>query len=445
MSFGQIVRIIECFVTIYCGIILAVRPCPMRWDNRISKCIFIIALLPGILIEVFYTFYFKFSVVGTIVIASYFFIILLVFYRIYFWKLFAQNFIYWYTIVLIKYLVIYICCYMKSIRFMEYIENSYGIGWHWLHILSMIGTMGFALWLINISKKREIIICKNKRGYIGLSLVVICEELIDRLLFNPNIAVINVRNINIFLMVLVFWSAFSLILIVTISRAYMDTLHQERISQLNLNMLQKQYELFQEIYAEKRRQIHDSVQIDIILLGFLKDGKNSQAINYLEEKLNQYSFKQKNRYTGIDAIDLMLTYKVNEASLYGINVQLDVDVFFCPICETDMCIVLGNLIDNAIDATKDLKEDQRWVQIKMRNPNSIFILEISNPYEGKRKKIDGQYITTKPDKTRHGLGLDSVTKIVSKAEGMMKIDDKESVFLVVVTLFGKRRLEDKER
>lgn len=295
------------------------------------------------------------------------------------------------------------------------------------------------MWVVKRRKDKGMILCKSNKEYIWLSLLVTLEQLINKLLFSSRMAMTDAGDINIFLMFLVFWFAFSLVLIIAISKAYKDVVHQERISQLNLSMLQKQYILFQEIYTEKRRQIHDSVQFDIMLMGFLKEGGIERAIHCLEEKLDQYSIKQKNRYTGIDVIDLMLTYKINEASQYDIAIQLNIDVFFCPVSETNMCIILGNLLDNAIDAVKDLKKEKRWIRIKMINPNSIFILEISNPYEGKRNKVEGHYVTTKLDKTMHGLGLDSVERIVNKVDGVMDIIDKDFIFTIVVTLFGKRR------
>ena len=62
-------------------------------------------------------------------------------------------------------------------------------------------------------------------------------------------------------------------------------------------------------------------------------------------------------------------------------------------------------------------------------------IEISNPYEGERRKIEQHYLTTKKQNTEmHGLGLMSVQKIVEKYDGLMEISDKDNVFRVVVTL-----------
>ena len=100
-----------------------------------------------------------------------------------------------------------------------------------------------------------------------------------------------------------------------------------------------------------------------------------------------------------------------------------------------MCIVLGNLLDNAIEATAPLPLPQRQMQGFMRTPNKTCLLQVKNPYEGKRKKVEGYYLTTKPDKELHGLGLDSVDRIVKKYNGSIKINDNGREFIVDVTIF----------
>ena len=134
----------------------------------------------------------------------------------------------------------------------------------------------------------------------------------------------------------------------------------------------------------------------------------------------------------------MLNYKIKEAAKYGIAIETNLDIYFCPLEVTDMCILLGNLLDNAIEAVRYLSEDRRIITIKMKNPNNFFLMEISNPYEGERKKKNGRYVTTKENKDIHGLGLVSVEKIVEKLEGLIEIKDTDHMFTVFISLFPKQ-------
>ena len=102
-----------------------------------------------------------------------------------------------------------------------------------------------------------------------------------------------------------------------------------------------------------------------------------------------------------------------------------------------MCILLGNLLDNAIEAVRGLDREKREIRVRMMTPNNMFLLEIQNPYEGVRRKVQERYLTTKSDHNLHGLGLDSVKRIVEKNGGFLEISDENQIFQVNVTLMGK--------
>lgn len=73
----------------------------------------------------------------------------------------------------------------------------------------------------------------------------------------------------------------SVAIILGIVKSYLDIRHQEQMSQMNFMMVKKQYDLLQDIYTEKRRQIHDTVQQYILLRGYLLNNEYDKAIHYL--------------------------------------------------------------------------------------------------------------------------------------------------------------------
>ena len=101
-------------------------------------------------------------------------------------------------------------------------------------------------------------------------------------------------------------------------------------------------------------------------------------------------------------------------------------------------IIIGNLFDNAIEGVRNLPDEQRQIDFSIQNPNGIFRIEILNPYEGERRKIEHHYLTTKKENTEmHGLGLMSVQKIVEKYDGLIEISDEDNVFRGVVTFYDE--------
>ena len=175
----------------------------------------------------------------------------------------------------------------------------------------------------------------------------------------------------------------------------------------------------------------------LLLEDYLVRGKKDEALSYLKEMNQSMERTSENRYSGFTVIDFMLDYKIQTAKKEGIDFFLDVQILFCPLKRDEMCILLGNLLDNAIEAVRGLDRENREIRVRMMTPNNMFLLEIQNPYEGVRKKVQERYLTTKSDHNLHGLGLDSVKRIVEKNGGFLEISDENQIFQVNVTLMGK--------
>lgn len=435
MNIGTLIRIAECIVTIYCGVRLAVRPAKMRWEHNAAKIIFCVLVIGAMVYESANTFWFKFSSITSLMVAVYLFVVLFVFYKISFVQLLAQNFLYWFTIILGRMFVISICCAIKSMEIFQYITVSNGEPWHWIHIVSMLVTMGISVLLLYVKRGKPLIIFQSKKDYFWIMFFVFCEEVVNEAIFGSKN---KFDSVYLIFSGFALWGMASLLIIFYIHRMYLDGNEKEKVLEMNIEMLRNQYTMLQNLYTEKSIQVHDAVNHDILLIQYLRENQNEVALEYLEKKLDKERSGKKQDYTGIPAIDLMLDYKIHQAKKYDIEVDIKVSAYFCPFEDTEICIVLGNLFDNSMEAVRDLPQDKRRIQIVMKTPNDIFLLSIKNPYEGKRKKAEGYYVTTKPDKKSHGLGLKSVEKIVHKYNGMLEVMDDAGEFMVVVTAFGVR-------
>ena len=151
--------------------------------------------------------------------------------------------------------------------------------------------------------------------------------------------------------------------------------YQQQISDMNFEMLKRQYEMIQKMYTEKRMLLHDSVHQDVLILEYLQDRKYEEAQTYFEKKIAATKKRSRNRYTGIEVLNLMLNYEIEQAEEKAINVDCAVEVYHCPVDETELCIIIGNLFDNAIEAVKDLPDEQRQIDFAIQNPNCIFRIE----------------------------------------------------------------------
>ena len=101
---------------------------------------------------------------------------------------------------------------------------------------------------------------------------------------------------------------------------------------------------------------------------------------------------------------------------------------------TDLSIILGNLLDNAIEATEKL-EVEKDIFVSLMYRKEKLLIKVRNPYTGDLKKDRaGNYISEKKDRENHGIGLKSVRKVVEKYEGVMEIHTENQIFEICVII-----------
>ncbi len=138
--------------------------------------------------------------------------------------------------------------------------------------------------------------------------------------------------------------------------------------------------------------------------------------------------------TGNPAVDAIISSKMLIASEKNVQVRLNAQkILRLPISETKLCVVLGNLLDNAIEACSKIPDpEKRHIKIDIYPQRGMLMIHIVNQSSGGYKMKDGQLISTKPEGS-HGYGLKRVRQIVNDADGIYNISYTDDQF--EVTLF----------
>ena len=167
----------------------------------------------------------------------------------------------------------------------------------------------------------------------------------------------------------------------------------------------------------------------------LEDNKINDAKAYIEKISKPVTKLSKTAWTGIGLIDAILNSKIEKMREYGMDTDINVEFpRNIDIEPHDLCTILGNLIDNAIEAAEK-SGIPGSIAICIRKINHFTIIQVSNPYTGNEGEYIGLPATTKGDTKLHGWGLLSVADAVKKYNGTLKCKNENNRFIVTAMLF----------
>lgn len=101
------------------------------------------------------------------------------------------------------------------------------------------------------------------------------------------------------------------------------------------------------------------------------------------------------------------------------------------ISDSDLCIVLSNALENAIEACRNLDNtSERFISNEVKALNKHLLIKIENSYNGNLNVQDGNYLSTKSEKSG-GIGLQNIKKVVEAYGGFIKIEHNGKVFTLM--------------
>ena len=200
---------------------------------------------------------------------------------------------------------------------------------------------------------------------------------------------------------------------------------------------------YMEASAESARRFrHDTRNHLFTIAEIIKKGNAEQAENYIysivDEKLySDITFSD----TGNIAIDSVINFKLNEARNNGIRIQSDISVPNNLLLNaTDITTVVGNLIDNAIEASCILEEFKRELLVSIFYEKGRLFIEIKNTFNGDLIEKEGRLVTKKTDKCNHGYGLKNVEKAIEKYDGFVDWSCSDGWFTVTAMMYVKAKV-----
>lgn len=252
---------------------------------------------------------------------------------------------------------------------------------------------------------------------------------------------IDILNIEfeIYALVMVVIMMLLLIAFMAIIIIYMRFQRNEREKQMILSrerILENNYAMLKQEQEINRKSIHDHRhELDYLYCCFVEeDCKRGRA--YIETWRQACYTKEKEEiWTGNSGIDYLINKTRKRADERKIRFEVLVDRIDIPIAEYDFFTILGNILENAIEAAEQCNEEERFVRLVICVKNEMLMLYQENSYALEPIRNGRKFVTSKKDIKAHGWGLEIIKEIVEKNEGSCSIEYKDSVFSLQI-MFG---------
>lgn len=199
------------------------------------------------------------------------------------------------------------------------------------------------------------------------------------------------------------------------------------------SILKKQRDEVENVYNTMRgwrHDYHNHMQTLKAYLAMNQIGEIEKYLDHLEEDLDSIDIAIRTGNTSVNAI---LSSKVSIAQKRNINVNCKATVpGELKITDVHLCAIIGNLLDNAIEACEKVPVQNRFIRIYIGLFKQQLYISVSNSTEATRRKKLTELITSK--KGEHGLGLKRVDRIVNDYEGYINRKNEPGVFATEIML-----------
>lgn len=210
---------------------------------------------------------------------------------------------------------------------------------------------------------------------------------------------------------------------------------ERRMAAYQQDLIEKHCEEVENMYRQTRGWRHDYRNHIQTMKAYLDMGKYQELSDYLDQLNADLSSVDTVIKTGNVMIDAILNSKISVARAKQIQVEAKVIVpQQLSVAEVDLCVILGNLLDNAIEACLRIAEEShRFIRIYMDVLQGQLYLYVLNATAGKLRQQGGVYLSTKTARG-HGYGLMRMDRVVEKYHGYLDRQDEDGVFATEVLL-----------
>jgi len=216
-------------------------------------------------------------------------------------------------------------------------------------------------------------------------------------------------------------------------KKYISKSLDRKIFDFQNDVITKHCDEVENIYRKMRGWRHDYHNHIQAVTAHLALNQYSEAIEYLSKINDDLTSVDTVIKTGNVMVDAILNSKISLALNKKIEVNAKAKVpSNLKLSEVDLCVIIGNLIDNAMEACLKLDENKRRIRIYIGVFKTYLYISVANTMDGEINKTETGYISTKGE--NHGFGLMRIDKIADKYGGHVNRQHEDEAFATEVML-----------
>lgn len=200
-----------------------------------------------------------------------------------------------------------------------------------------------------------------------------------------------------------------------------------KVIEMQTEQSRRHLEEVRSIYTEMRGYKHDFHHHLQTLKGQLEAGEYDRALQYLEQLDNDLQHVDTLIRTGNISADAILSAKLAQAKSKNIKITIKAEIpDRLAVTDVELGIILGNLLDNAIESCDKVTDAERFIRIYCKRKEKMLYFSMINAAGEKQKKYSGLFLTAKSG--IHGFGLKRVENIIESHGGWCKYNSEEGAF-----------------
>ncbi len=226
------------------------------------------------------------------------------------------------------------------------------------------------------------------------------------------------------------------VLVFNINRQYEVEKELAKLKSEQAELLERDYTTLNNAYAINAKLFHDFHNHIGVLRQLLLHRNTKEALQYLDELQTPMQAITDTVWTGDNTVDYLINSKAEAARESGVKYQVQAEFpRHTNLRSADLCAILGNLLDNALDAARRVQaSDQPYIKLTIRRINQMLVIKVENRFAVAPTEENGTLKTIKEENGLQKKKKKSAQTTAEKYDGMVQTSYTGNTFCAVATL-----------